>query len=596
MTLRQPNHRARERMLDLPNGHAEIWLERSGADVTLHTSSSTSVSSESAGQRWRRCESEGCLGDAVIGGSKCLRHADAGNKHAYLRSHGGGTGNVSLRGVEIPQELLDEVLSILTDGKNRLTTPISFAGAELSASIRLDNWALDRWIDFTGAIILGSGVFRHCSFSERFSTRLAFFNGGALSFIGCTFAEDLDLSYTHVERTSIAFTSCTFGRSFTAAGLNGPLLLTDCQCQADFVLRGADAPVIVLERCFVGGDFDAADIRCQAFRAPYLRAPIAHQLGPLTIENDCALVHAQFGARVRLQVQSGELDLSGAQLLGGGHVLLIGGDVILGQLATGGALRISGVPSSGSKPTILGLQDADAGLMSFAHVDMSRCVFYGAHDLGGVVIEPTVQFAVTHSLRHTRRRCIADEFAWRLHTGGIRAWGWQLAGTAISGPKPGDDGNRGQVVLPALRASQVAAVYRDLRRSFEARADEPGAADFYYGEMEMRRHSREPGLAERGIIWLYWILSGYGLRAWRAFAWLAALVVVAGLVMADGGFAERCVTRASSFIFAIRAVLPGVHSQRILTVRGEIVEIVLALVGPVLFALALLALRGRVRR
>ena len=43
------------------------------------------------------------------------------------------------------------------------------------------------------------------------------------------------------------------------------------------------------------------------------------------------------------------------------------------------------------------------------------------------------------------------------------------------------------LVYPRLQPAQVAAVYRDRRRSFEAKSDEPGAADFYYGEMEMRR-------------------------------------------------------------------------------------------------------------
>jgi hypothetical protein len=49
--------------------------------------------------------------------------------------------------------------------------------------------------------------------------------------------------------------------------------------------------------------------------------------------------------------------------------------------------------------------------------------------------------------------------------------------------------------------------------------DEPGAADFYYGEMEMRRHSTGTPPSRRpivSIIWLYWLVSGYGLRASRA--------------------------------------------------------------------------------
>ena len=37
---------------------------------------------------------------------------------------------------------------------------------------------------------------------------------------------------------------------------------------------------------------------------------------------------------------------------------------------------------------------------------------------------------------------------------------------------------------------QIAVVYRALRKGREDSRDEPGAADFYYGEMEMRRHDK----------------------------------------------------------------------------------------------------------
>jgi hypothetical protein len=127
-------------------------------------------------------------------------------------------------------------------------------------------------------------------------------------------------------------------------------------------------------------------------------------------------------------------------------------------------------------------------------------------------------------------------------------------------------------------------------------ANEPGAADFYYGEMEMRRYSKEASLAERAIIWIYWIVSGYGLRASRAFAWLLALIVGGAATMAIGGFAEGSATYLNGLIFSIRAALPGMGSSNKLTMIGEFVEIGLSLLGPVFFALALLALRGRVKR
>jgi hypothetical protein len=73
--------------------------------------------------------------------------------------------------------------------------------------------------------------------------------------------------------------------------------------------------------------------------------------------------------------------------------------------------------------------------------------------------------------------------------------------------------------------------------------DEPGAADFYYGEMEMRRHARRGrtsgasrGQVERAILTAYWLMSGYGLRAWRALAWLLVVILVATVGLWAVGF------------------------------------------------------------
>jgi hypothetical protein len=84
-------------------------------------------------------------------------------------------------------------------------------------------------------------------------------------------------------------------------------------------------------------------------------------------------------------------------------------------------------------------------------------------------------------------------------------------------------GQRPDVLAPG----QIAALYRALRKGREDAKDEPGAADFYYGEMEMRRRARRHsadnldgqssaasrGRMERGILTAYWLVSGYGLRA-----------------------------------------------------------------------------------
>ncbi|MFI6149924.1 hypothetical protein [Streptomyces sp. NPDC051109] len=85
----------------------------------------------------------------------------------------------------------------------------------------------------------------------------------------------------------------------------------------------------------------------------------------------------------------------------------------------------------------------------------------------------------------------------------------------------------------------MAATYRRLRKAFEDSKNEPGAADFYYGEMEMRRHDRTgTPSAERGLLHGYWLLSGYGLRASRALGWLAAAMLATIILLMGFGIPQ----------------------------------------------------------
>jgi hypothetical protein len=86
-----------------------------------------------------------------------------------------------------------------------------------------------------------------------------------------------------------------------------------------------------------------------------------------------------------------------------------------------------------------------------------------------------------------------------------------------------------------FHTSSLAARTRDHRRRNSVH---PSAADFYYGECEMRRHDPDTPMAERLVLWAYWLLSGYALRAWRALAALAMVVVLAGVMLAFWGFPD----------------------------------------------------------
>jgi len=96
----------------------------------------------------------------------------------------------------------------------------------------------------------------------------------------------------------------------------------------------------------------------------------------------------------------------------------------------------------------------------------------------------------------------------------------------------------------------------------------------------------------------YWLVSGYGLRAWRAVAWLAGVSALFAVAFHLVGFAipPRPVSYWTSLLYAFRATLSLTNDEAKLTAWGELLQGVLRLTGPVLLGLALLALRGRVKR
>ncbi len=177
----------------------------------------------------------------------------------------------------------------------------------------------------------------------------------------------------------------------------------------------------------------------------------------------------------------------------------------------------------------------------------------------------------------------------------------------------------------------VAAAYRQLRKAFEDGKNEPGAADFHYGEMEMRRHDMtSTPRAERGLLHLYWLLSGYGLRASRALVGLAVAMLITtlllmafglpqhspkqqatGTVPAGGGrvtftldkdhpqnpTGERFTgTRFEKSLNVTSNSVVFRSSGQDLTTAGTYIEMTSRLLEPALLALAILAIRGRIKR
>ncbi|NKY96055.1 MULTISPECIES: hypothetical protein [Gordonia] len=65
---------------------------------------------------------------------------------------------------------------------------------------------------------------------------------------------------------------------------------------------------------------------------------------------------------------------------------------------------------------------------------------------------------------------------------------------------------------PTVTAREVSTTYWALRKALEDSKDGPGAANFYYGEMEMRRLAAARWSGEPALLAAYWLTSGYGLQ------------------------------------------------------------------------------------
>ncbi|MGQ4428377.1 pentapeptide repeat-containing protein, partial [Streptomyces violaceoruber] len=177
------------------------------------------------------------------------------------------------------------------------------------------------------------------------------------------------------------------------------------------------------------------------------------------------------------------------------------------------------------------LRGVDAAHLVLADVDLTQCLFTGTVHLDQLRLEGACSFDTAPSSTHvrrwhprfTRRRTLAEEHHWR-----------------ASQPNAVRDWNRAVLDAGSVGPAQLAPVYRALRKAFEDSKNEPGAADFYYGEMEMRRHDLTgTPTAERGLLHAYWLLSGYGIRALRALGWLVVAMLITLLLLMGFGLPQK---------------------------------------------------------
>lgn len=288
------------------------------------------------------------------------------------------------------------------------------------------------------------------------------------------------------------------------------------------------------------------------------------------------------------------------------------GRLVLSSTTPDGETGLAYAGRNNNQSAIRRLSDVDAENLTLSNLDVSSCTFDTVTNLESLRLEGPVKFASRHGLMQSRRSILADEEAWR-ESHELRILGF--------------------VPLPAITrgissrglADRLAAQYRSFRKGLEDTGNEPGAADFYYGEMEMRRNGSGTGW-EKVLLGAYWAVSGYGLRAWRSLATLVVTLGAASIIFATIGFAPASETgflvtagpstpgtsivmptpgrpkpQASYFdavVFTFRSATtllrPG--NPPPLTRVGEVTDVTLRILSPILIALAALAIRGRVKR
>ena len=278
------------------------------------------------------------------------------------------------------------------------------------------------------------------------------------------------------------------------------------------------------------------------------------------------LDRARFEGPAEVDVVADHLSCRLTRFEEGVNLQLNRADVVAEQTTFGAPTSMTGevkpAEVTWKPPRLLSLRGTDVSNLELADIDLASCAFAGAHRLDQLRLAGRCPFdEPPASWRWTRRQTLSEEGQWR---------GWKHPGKV--GPE------------------RIATLYRSLRKALEDSKNEAGAGDFYYGEMEMRRHSTETRRTERWILWFYWLLSGYGQRAGRALCALVVLIATVATLLAVWGQAPAEAARIAVGAVVLRD--PGTK----LTEAGQWTVMAARFLGPVLLALAVLAVRARVKR
>ncbi|GAA3857531.1 pentapeptide repeat-containing protein [Streptomyces sedi] len=633
----------------------------------------------------------GCRGIHVSGHTACFAHLTDADRDTYLASLAPGA-DIDHRGTLFTADLLKLLLTALHDPITRLPYlgRADFGEARFAGDARFDRarFSGDAWFDgaeFDGGARFGAAKFsRDAGFGEtRFAgdarfDRARFSDGawfGEAEFAGSARFDRAEFAGSaRFDRAEFAgsarfdradFTSNASNTRFVKARFAGEAEFEQVKFAGNAWFEGAEfagdarfREAQFVSHAWFDGALFAGDVRfgeawfarhADFTGAQFLRAS---RWGPVTCAGVLDLSGVVFGVPVTLEIAAREVQCVRTRWESTATIRARHASVDLGHAVLAAPIAVTAHPTPFTSRfgqlldespltdlagvRMVSVQGVDAALLVLTDTDVSDCLFSGAFHLDQLRLEGRTVFAPPptgwrrHGLwpvRWTRRRVLAEEHHWRAQVAGQPA--------PPSGATPSADQWRPGSHHPDPNLTpdpdDIAPLYRQLRKAFEDAKNEPGAADFYYGECEMRRHDHTgTPRVERGLLWGYWLLSGYGLRASRALGWLAVSMLATivllmafglptsspkqkatGTVPSSGGEVTLTIDKqppqnptgdrfsSERFEKALSVTFNSVvfrSSGQDLTTTGTYIEMTSRLLEPTLLALAVLALRGRIKR
>jgi uncharacterized protein YjbI with pentapeptide repeats len=151
--------------------------------------------------------------------------------------------------------------------------------------------------------------------------------------------------------------------------------------------------------------------------------------------------------------------------------------------------------------------------------------------------------------------------------------------------------------------AHIERLYRELKQNYEGNREYVTAGDFHYGEKEMRRLNPKTPRGLRFLLWLYWVVSGYGERCLWPLGWSLLLLVSCAATYGIFGLSTPPPNSMPVPVAWYEALRYSLQVMTLLKPNlvpvgevGKWLHTLESILGPLLVGLFALALRQRLKR